>query len=86
MKLRCLPSYVAEEDAAVCVCSPINRWSWALEGSPRRGDCGSPVKWKLFIVCPFRTTVVLASVGDFVMVPLSHRMNDDRNVRRPLKE
>jgi hypothetical protein len=41
----------------VWVWRPINRGSWAVDGSPRRGDCGSPLKWKRLTTWPLSATV-----------------------------
>ena len=58
----------------------------SVDGSPRSGDCGSPVKWKRFTTCPFKATV--KSVPSTVIsssVPLPKRMDDQRTVGRALE-
>jgi hypothetical protein len=34
----------------VCVCRPMNRGSFGVDGNPRRGDWGSPVNLKTFTI------------------------------------
>ena len=41
----------------VCVCTPMKRGSVRVDGRPRSGDCGSPVKWNRLMTCPFNATV-----------------------------
>src|SRR5829696_378028 len=52
--IGCVPAYNGlhwmrrNSTRPVCVCKPMKRGSCGLEGSPRRGDCGSPEKSKRF--------------------------------------
>ena len=58
----------------------MKRGSCGVDGEPRRGDCGSPVKWNRLPVQG--DSEVRAVDGDLVVVPLPDRVDDERSIGR----